>query len=151
MLSFCCFFIWTDWGCLLYIEKEFVCVYMAGRRTRGDDICYRVLGCSLDEEKDLKLYSSRFPSNKEVCLCLLANRKKHSQQNKSSGWKHQAIHQVFSQLAQHTKNVICLSWVKVEFLINLRSCWKILKVKEKVTAGRDRFHQIFRKKWIGHL
>ncbi len=80
------------------------CVCMASKsKTRAGDTYCKIFGCSLDEEKDIKLFSSRFPSYKEVSLCLLASRNKYCKQNQTSGWKHQAKEDVYSQLMVHTK------------------------------------------------
>ena len=79
------------------------CVCMMTKKTRGDDIYCKIFGCSLDEENYIKLFSSRFPSNKEICLCPIAIRNKYSKQNKTSVWKHQAKEHMFSRLMVHTK------------------------------------------------
>ena len=78
---------------------------MSRFKTRSDDMALKIIGESLDEEKHIKITCSRFPSNKHVLLCLLANRARFYRENKIEKVDLKSKQQVHEQLLVHYKRV----------------------------------------------
>ena len=72
---------------------------MSKSKTRADDVVLLLLGESLDLDKHLNLSYSRPPTNKQVLLCVLAN-KTHLYNNRVK-IEHHAKEEVLKKLEEH--------------------------------------------------